>query len=99
MQGDVQYIQREAGLSSSGFTEGLVEEAVIGTFSELGYAYEHPSVISPDGSAPAREAYGDVLLAERLRAAVERLNPMIPVDAREQAIRQLLVTETPLEEA
>ena len=81
--------------SGTGFSEGLVEEALIGTLKELGYTYQPASVISPDGTAPAREAYGDVLLLEQLRAAVTRLNPTIPLDAREQAVRQLLVTETP----
>lgn len=92
---DILYTQPVSEHSTSGFNEGLVEEAVIGTFRELGYSYELAAVISPDGSAPAREAYGDVLLLARLRAAAERLNPMIPADAREQAIHQLLVTETP----
>lgn len=92
---DILYEPRFGDCAASGFSEGLVEEAVIDTFRELGYDYEHAAVISPDGSAPAREAYGDVLLVERLRAAVEKLNPTIPADAREQAIRQLLVTETP----
>lgn len=92
---DIQNAQQAGSLTVPGFNEGLVEEVVIGTFRELGYDYEPAAVISPDGSAPAREAYGDVLLVERLRAATERLNPAIPADAREQAIRQLLMTETP----
>lgn len=95
MQGDIQHTQQDAETFGSGFNEGLVEEVVISTFRELGYTYEHAVVISPDGSAPARDAYSDVLLLVRLRAAVEHLNPTIPADAREQAIRQLLMTETP----
>ncbi|MBD9371346.1 type I restriction endonuclease subunit R [Rhizobium sp. ARZ01] len=92
---DVPYMQSASDHSKGGFNEGLVEEVVINTFGELGYMYENAAVISPDGSAPARDAYGDVLLIERLRSAVVRLNPMIPDDALEQAIRQLLLTETP----
>ena len=90
---DVVYTQFAGG--DSGFSEGLVEQALIATLEELGYTYQPAAVISPDGLAPAREAYSDVLLLETLRAAVARLNPMIPADAREQAIRHLLVTETP----
>ncbi|MGO7375048.1 type I restriction endonuclease subunit R [Rhizobium ruizarguesonis] len=90
---DVLY--RQASTSPSGFSEGLVEEVVLGTLQELGYVYQPSQIISPDGSAPARLAYGDVLLSEMLAAAVERLNPDILVDAREQAIRQLSITETP----
>lgn len=94
-QADVQYLQEAASYSGKGFSEGLVEEAVIATLKELGYKYQPASVISPDGTAPAREAYGDVLLLEQLRTAVTRLNPTIPLDARERAVRQLVVTETP----
>lgn len=90
---DVMYQQTSA--SPSGFSEGLVEEVVLSTFQDLGYTYQSSGVISPDGTVPARLAYGDVLLSDVLAAAVERLNPSIPIDAREQAIRQLSITETP----
>ncbi|MBY3153179.1 type I restriction endonuclease subunit R [Rhizobium laguerreae] len=90
---DVLYQQTSA--SPSGFSEGLVEEVVIATFRELGYGYRPSAVISPDGTAPARLAYRDVLLSDVLAAAVERLNPTIPSDAREQAIRQLSNADTP----
>ncbi len=92
---DILYSQHEAKDPGTGFSEGLVEEVVLSTFQELGYLYQPSQVISPDGSAPARSAYGDVLLPDVLAAAVERLNPDIPQDAREQAIRQLSITETP----
>jgi type I restriction enzyme, R subunit len=92
---DIQYHQEQFSVSQSGFSEGLVEEVVVSTFQDLGYTYQPAAIISPDGSDPARSAYGDVLLADILAAAVERLNPAIPLDAREQAIRQLTITETP----
>ncbi|WP_242218940.1 type I restriction endonuclease subunit R [Shinella zoogloeoides] len=95
MTDDVFYSQAEAKGASAGFSEGLVEEAVLATFKDLGYLYQPSQVISPDGSAPARLAYGDVLLLQVLAAAVERLNPNIPPDARDQAIRQLSISETP----
>lgn len=81
--------------SAGGFSEGLVEDAVLDTFRQLGYDYQPAAVISPDGTAPARSAYGDVLLVQQLSEAVARLNPSVPEEAREQAIRQLLLTETP----
>jgi type I restriction enzyme R subunit len=92
---DIFYTQSPSQQQSSGFSEGLVEEVVIATFEDLGYLYHPSQVISPDGSAPARLAYGDVLLSDVLAAAVERLNPNIPPDARELAIRQLSISETP----
>lgn len=95
MTDDILYSQPEAKDAHSGFSEGLVEQVVLSTFQELGYLYQPSQVISPDGSAPARLAYGDVLLSDVLAAAVERLNPNIPADARDQAIRQLSISETP----
>lgn len=78
-----------------GITEDTVEQAALGIFTDLGYAYADASQIAPDGSAPERSAYGDVILAERLSAAVERLNPNIPAEARAEAIKQLFISETP----
>lgn len=78
-----------------GITEDTVEQAALGIFTDLGYSYADASQIAPDGSAPERGAYGDVILAERLSAAVERLNPNIPAEARADAIKQLFISETP----
>ena len=90
---DILYHQSSS--SASGFSEGLVEEVVLSIFQELGYLYQPSQVISPDGLSPARVAYGDVLLSEVLADAVERFNPNIPVDARDQAVRQLSISEMP----
>lgn len=76
-------------------TEDIVEQAALGIFSELGYSYASASEIAPDGTTPGRTAYADVILLDRLAAAVERLNPAIPPDARAGAIKQVFVTETP----
>ena len=81
--------------SRSGFNESVVEDAAIGIFEALGYAYVPAAQIAPDGTAPEREAYSDTILRPRLAAAVERLNPRVPAEAREAAIKQLFITETP----
>jgi type I restriction enzyme R subunit len=75
--------------------EDIVEQAVLGIFADLGYAYASAAEIAPDGTAPERVAYSDVILADRLNAVVERLNPTLPADARAEAIKQLFTTETP----
>src|SRR3954470_2623770 len=76
-------------------SEDIVEQAALGIFADLGYAYASANQIAPDGSSPVRVAYSDVILTERLRVAVERLNPRIPAEARSEAIKQLFITETP----
>lgn len=86
---------RQEKPSYSGFSETLVESAAIDLIRSLGYAFLDPSLIAPDGDRPERGAYADVILEKRLCSAVARLNPAIPEDAREAAIKQLLSSETP----
>ena len=61
----------------SAIAESHVEEAALMWLSELGYAAVNGLEIGPDGSTPERENYGEVLLLDRLRAAIERLNPSL----------------------
>lgn len=75
-------------------TEDDIEKALIAKFGALGYANLPDAVIGPDGTAPERSAYDDVILLDRLASAVERLNPHIPPEAREEAIKQVLGAES-----
>ncbi len=75
--------------------EAMVEDAALSWFGELGYAVGHGPHIAPGEPAAERDSFGDVLLAGRLREAVRRLNPAIPEDAREEALRKVLRVVTP----
>ena len=77
------------------FAEDHVEEAALEWLGELGWAVARGPDVSPDSSQPLRGAYQDVVLLDRLRDAVARLNPSIPRDTREEAIRRLFANETP----
>lgn len=81
---------------SAPITEGHVEEAVLDWLEELGFAVAGGLDIGPDGVAPERAAYGDVLLAERARAAIARLNPHLVPEVREEVFRKLTLAETPV---
>jgi type I restriction enzyme R subunit len=48
----------------------------------------------PDGSAALRSEYRDVVLVRRLRGALRRINPSVTEDVREQAVRQVLRSES-----
>lgn len=76
-------------------TEDIVEQAAIETLQELGWAYCHGSVIAPDGSAPERRSFGDMILTGRLEAAIARINPDTPEPARAEALRRVLTGELP----
>ncbi len=49
----------------------------------------------PGEPAAERDSFGDVVLVGRLRAAIARLNPDIPEEAREEALRKVLRVGTP----
>src|SRR5690606_13702748 len=76
-------------------TEAVVEEALLGQLAGLGFTCLNDTVTGPDGSAPEREAHSDTLLLGRLRAAASRLNPHVPSEAREEAVKKIIAAERP----
>jgi type I restriction enzyme R subunit len=77
------------------FCESQLEEATLEWFEELGYEVVFAPDIAPDGEYPEREDYGDVILAERLREALARINPDLPGEAVEDAFRQVMIPQSP----
>ena len=75
--------------------EAIVENAALEWFGELGYAVGHGPQLAPGEPAAERASFGDVILTGRLRAALQRLNPTIPEEAREEALRKVLRVGTP----
>ena len=70
-------------------TENEIEEIALGYLQSLGYSYLNGLVISPDGQHPERQ-YTDVVLTTRLRDAIDKLNPTITQDAKEDALKKVL---------
>jgi len=77
------------------FNESIVEDAALEWFGALGYTIGHGPHIAPGEPAAERESFGDVVLVGRLREAIRRLNPAIPEEAREDAVRRVLRVGTP----
>lgn len=75
-------------------SEDHIEQIIIQEFIELGYQYINGTVISPDGSMPERE-YNEVVLKNRLQEAIAKLNPTIPYEAQEEALRKVLRSDSP----
>jgi type I restriction enzyme R subunit len=75
------------------FFESVVEDAALAWLEVVGWRIAHGPDIAPDMSAAERRDYGDVLLAQRLRDAVARLNPDLPTEALEDAFRKLMRPE------
>ena len=77
-------------------TEDQLELETLGWLADVGYTHVYGPDIAPDGSTPERSNYSQVVLVERLRQAIQRLNPNIPLAAREDALQQVLNLETPV---
>ncbi len=71
-------------------TEEQLEQETLAWLQEVGYTHRYGPDIAFDGSSPERADYRQVVLPFRLREAINRLNPGIPVAAREDAIKQVL---------
>ena len=75
--------------------EDDIEQLAIEELQALGYHYIHGGTIAPDGEHSERSSYGDVLLIQRLKNAIARINPAIPADAQQEALNQCLRISSP----
>lgn len=75
--------------------ESQAEIVAVGYFRDLGYDYAFGPDIAPDGERPERADYAQVVLLGRLRAALRRVNPEVPGEAIEDAIRKVTRPESP----
>ncbi|HJV80163.1 type I restriction endonuclease subunit R [Noviherbaspirillum sp.] len=76
-------------------TEDQLEQETLAWLADVGYSHLYGPDIAPDGDAPERNDYRHVVLIERLRDAIARLNPSIPLVAREDALQRVLNLDVP----
>ncbi len=74
--------------------ESIVEEAALSWFSILGYAIGAGPDIAPGEPASERASFSDVILIGRLQDAIQRLNPQIPQEALDEALRKVVRLDT-----
>lgn len=72
------------------YTESDLENATLEWLEELGFGIVFGPNIAPDGESPERESYKDIVLIGRLRSAISTINPNIPRDAQEDAIKKVI---------
>jgi type I restriction enzyme R subunit len=75
-------------------SEDHIEQIVIQEFIDLGYSYVNGADISPDGISQERQ-FDEVVLKHRLQAAISKLNPNVPFEAQEEAVKKILRTNSP----
>jgi len=76
-------------------SEAAVELALLEQLRGLGYSIEHEENIGPDGHRPERESHHEVILKKRFENSVALLNPGLPLEARQDAIRKVMQQELP----
>jgi type I restriction enzyme R subunit len=81
-------------MSRYGMTESEIEDAALFYLETLGYTVCYGPDIAPDAPNAERTSFGDVVLRDRLRDALQRINPGVPADAIDEALRQLLRSES-----
>ena len=70
-------------------TESTVESAALSWLADTGWRTAHGPDIAPGTPDAERADYGGVILPQRLRGALARLNPDLPADALDDAFRKL----------
>jgi type I restriction enzyme R subunit len=76
-------------------TENIIEQSAIEIIQSLGWNYAYGKEISPEGLYCERENFSQVVLVNRLRNAIAKINPTIPIDAQEAAVQKVLRIASP----
>ena len=76
-------------------TENDIELWAIEELETLGWKYLHGVTIAPDGESPERNSFSDIVLEQRLRSAIQRLNTSIPLEAQEEALKKVVRLHSP----
>lgn len=70
-------------------TESTVEQAALAWLEAVGWGVAHGPEIAPAMPGAERTDYGEVVLTQRLRDALTRLNPDLPTEALDDTFRKL----------
>jgi len=67
-----------------------IEDAALDILqNDLGYEYVYGPNIAPDGETPLRSKWDDVILADKLRDSISKLNPSLTDEGVEETIKKL----------
>ncbi len=76
-------------------TESAIEQLTIEKLEALGYRYVYGPTIAVDGELPERQSYQQVIIPQRLKDAIQRINPAATVAAQEQAYNSIVRAGNP----
>ena len=76
-------------MSDASLSESTVEAVALDWLASLGWAVAYGPAIASGMPAAERADYGEVVLSERLRSALARLNPDLPTNALEDTLHRM----------
>lgn len=76
-------------------TENIIEQSAIEILQSQGWEYANGKEISPEGLFCERENFSQIVLLNRLRTAIAKINPTIPLNAQEAAVQKILRIASP----
>lgn len=76
-------------------TENEIEQLAIALLEHHGYTYINGVQLAPDAGDTERTSFEEVVLKQRLENAVRRINPTIPLDAQQDAVKQVMRIASP----
>ena len=82
-------------MTNSKITESAIETFAIELLEKQGYHYIYAPDIAPDGERQERKSYEDVLLTERLQNAIRGINPNVPADSLDEALKEIQRINSP----
>lgn len=75
--------------------ESDIEQMLIDQLKAKGYDYLYGPDIAPDGETPMRASFEEVVLRDKLEAAVRKLNPSLPYSVQDEAVKTVLRISSP----
>lgn len=76
-------------------TENDIELLAIEQLEALGWQYVYAPNIAPDGETPERESFSDIILVQRLKTAIGKINPTLSLEVQEESVNQVLRINSP----
>lgn len=76
-------------------SEAALEDVLLEQLALLGYEIGNEDIMGPDGTEPEREGYDQTILLQRLYDAAQRINPVLPISAIDDAVKRLTETIFP----
>ena len=77
------------------YNESELEIATLEWLEDLGYDIVEGPDLAPNGDCSERDSFQDVVLVNRLRDSLKRINPTLPVDVIDASVQKILANSSP----